>query len=108
MTAATPLVGLRVHLQRTIDVPCSACGETVVAIGPGAGPHVASLHCATCDRHRGWLPKAVVGFLIDLVSRFDSPLEPIIIRNSATTEFAQVAQMEAAPSGASAAPTTAP
>jgi len=98
--AATPLVGLRVRLERPIDAPCGKCGETVVTIGPGAGPHVASLNCASCDRHRGWLPKAIAYFLIETVTRFGWPLEPITIRNQ-TTEFAQA--NDAAPTGASAA-----
>ena len=85
MTAAatTLLIGLRICLERTIDVPCSGCGENIVSIGPGSGPQVASLHCAACERHRGWLPKTVAVFLIETVMRFGSPLQPITIRNSA-------------------------
>ena len=86
---ATPLVGLRVRLERTIDVPCAACGETVVVIGQGAGPHVASLHCASCDRHRGWLPETVASFLRETISRFGRPTRTLTIRNSTTSEFAQ-------------------
>lgn len=95
MLDVTPLVGLRVRLQRTIDVPCGACGETVVVISDGAGPHVASLHCAACDRHRGWLPKAITKFLLVAINRFGWP--PEAIRNS---EFA--AANDAAPVGADA------
>jgi hypothetical protein len=100
--AETPLVGLRVELTRTKDVPCAACGETVVVIGLGAGPHVASLHCASCHRHRGWLPKTIVAFLTESISRFGWPSQPIVIRNfeladvTAATGAAAVAQ-ESAP-----------
>ena len=58
MIDVTPLVGLRIRLERTIDVPCGVCGHMVVVIGQGAGPHVASLHCAARERHRGWVAEA--------------------------------------------------
>jgi hypothetical protein len=59
-----------------------ACGRTIVVIGNGACPHVASLHCANCDRHRGRLPKAVADFLLEMISRFGRPTDVITIRNS--------------------------
>jgi hypothetical protein len=34
----TPLVGLRIRLKRTIDVPCGTSGETVVVIVAGPWP----------------------------------------------------------------------
>jgi hypothetical protein len=97
------ITGLRIRLERTIDVPCGVCGQTAVVIGPGVGPHVAALHCASCDRHRGWLPKAAANFLTATVTLFGRPTEPITISNS---QFAQAS--EAAPLGAIAAPTSAP
>lgn len=96
MTAQADIIGLTVRLERTIDVPCVACGQTDVVIGVGAGPHVASLQCASCERHRGWLPKTVADFLIDVVARFGRPAEPITIHNS---QFAKA--KPAAPLGAS-------
>ena len=86
MTDAPLLAGLRIQLERTKDVPCGVCGQTVVVVGKAAGPHVASLHCATCDRHRGWLPKTIADFLMETISRFGWPTEAIMIRNP---EFAQ-------------------
>ena len=97
------LVGLRIALERTIDVPCGNCGQTSVVIGAGIGPHVTSLHCASCDRNRGWLPKAVVNFLAATVTLFGKPAEPITISNS---QFATA--NGAAPFGAIAASTSAP
>ena len=102
MCDATPLVGLRIKLERTIDVPCGVCGQTTVVISPGAGPHVAGLHCAACDRHRGWLPKAAFDFLLVMVARFGWPSDPITIRNSQFQEFASA---NAADTGAPAAET---
>src|SRR5262249_16804187 len=83
---APVLAGLRVQLERTKDVPCGVCGQTVVVVGKAVGPHLASLHCATCDHHRGWLPKTIADFLLDTISRFGWPTGAITIRNP---EFAQ-------------------
>jgi hypothetical protein len=96
---ATPLVGLRIRLQRTIDTPCGACGETVVVISHGAGPRAASLRCASCERHRGWLPKAITEFLLTAINQFGWAPDAITIRNS---EFA-TANDDAVPVGASTA-----
>jgi hypothetical protein len=49
---ADPLIGL--ILQLPFD--CNNCGSKRAALGDGAGPHRASLHCSTCNKHRGWLP----------------------------------------------------
>jgi hypothetical protein len=95
----TDLIGLPIKLERTIDGPCAVCGETAVIIGPGTGPHVAALRCICCDRHRGWLPKAVADFLMATIAQFGLPAEAITIR---TSEFAQA--NGAAPLGAPAAP----
>jgi hypothetical protein len=97
---ATPLVGMRIRLKRTIDVPCCACGETVVVIGQGAGPQAACLRCASCERHRGWLPKALFEFLLEMIRLFGPLPDGITIRNP---EFAQ-ANAAAPILGAIAAP----
>jgi hypothetical protein len=86
MIDAPLLAGLRIRLERTKDVPCGVCGQTVVVVGIAAEPHVASLHCAICDRHRGWLPKTIADFLMETINRFGRPSETITIRNP---EFAQ-------------------
>ena len=78
---ASLLAGLRIQLERTKAVPCGVCGQTVVVVGKASGLHVASLHCATCDRHRGWLPKTIADFLVGTISLFGWPPEPITIRN---------------------------
>jgi hypothetical protein len=95
MTDAPPLIGLRIRLDRTKDVPCGACGQTDVVIGPGTGPHAASLRCASCGRHRGWLPSAFADFLADVISRFGRPSQTITIRNS-NSEFAATSGAPAA------------
>jgi hypothetical protein len=89
------LMGLRIRLERTIDVACAECGETVVAIGSGAGPDFPALRCTCCERHRGYLPNAVADFLVTAIEKFGRPTAPITIRDSQL----------AAPSGAVAVET---
>ena len=86
MTDTMPLAGLRVRLERTVDTPCVTCGETIVVIGEGAGPHAASLRCAGCDRHRGWLPRTITNFLSETVRLFGVPDEPFLIRDASQTQ----------------------
>ena len=76
------IVGLQIKLERTIDVPCTDCGETVVIVGLGTDPQVAALRCICCDRQRGWLPKVITNFLARSVTLFGRPMEPILIHNS--------------------------
>jgi hypothetical protein len=85
MIDVAPLIGLRIRLRRTIDTPCGACGNPTIVIGPGAGPHVASLRCADCEKHRGWLPVAIVNQLLAFIDAFGTPPEIVTIRDS---EFA--------------------
>ena len=98
MTNAAELAGLRIQLGWTKDVPCGVCGQMAVVIGKGVDPHIASLHCANCDRHRGWLPKAIADFLMATISQFGWP-EAVTVHNP---EFAQA--NATAPLGARAAP----
>jgi hypothetical protein len=95
----SPLIGLSVKTERTIDGPCAACGETAVLIGAGAGPHSASLRCSRCGRHRGWLPKTFADFLLALVAQYGRPVKPITIRNSevAATLGASAVEASTAP-----------
>src|SRR6476660_6912051 len=70
-----PLVGLAVQLP-----DACRCGRDVARIGPPAGPHLAELRCARCERHRGWLPRAAHRFLVETVKQFGRPTAPIAIR----------------------------
>jgi hypothetical protein len=73
-----PLIGLTVDLQ-----DACLCGTYLVVIGPGAGPHVASLRCKSCDRHRGWLSRESHRFINETVNRFGCTTEPIKVRRAA-------------------------
>ncbi len=82
MTDYAKLVGLRIWLRRTVDRPCAVCGESVVVIGLGADQHTAGLHCAGCERHRGWLPRVIADFLMGLIAKFGTPPATITVLNT--------------------------
>ena len=81
MTSTTGLAGFYVRLERTIDISC-ACGGTVVIVGEAATSHTASMRCAGCDRHRGWLPRTIASFLSETARLFGAPDEPFLIRDA--------------------------
>jgi hypothetical protein len=91
-------------LERTIDVPCGVCGHTVVVIGPGTGPHVASLRCIDCDHHRGWLPRTITEFLLASISRSGWPDEAITISGSMPTSYWGMAAHQISNTGSAALP----
>ena len=70
-----PLAGLIVSLP-----DACRCGADVARIGPPAGPHLAELRCARCERHRGWLPRQAHAFLTEIINKFGRPTDPIAIR----------------------------
>ena len=46
------------HIGVPIELPDACkCGCTFAQIGAGIGPHRASLRCASCGVHRGWLAR---------------------------------------------------
>jgi hypothetical protein len=56
--AQRELFGLTVRAddRTTTSAPGPRCGAIVAVVGPGSGPHFASLRCL-CGHHLGWLPK---------------------------------------------------
>ena len=85
-TAALDLFGnpmappLRVRLDRRTDRDRPCCNNVAI-VGPGKAQHAAELRCTDCNRHRGWLRREALDFLIDLSQRFCAPAEPIILRD---------------------------
>ena len=77
---ADPLVGIVVNLPRQCQ-----CGHDVVHVGPGRGPHRASLQCALCGRHCGWLSHKTAPFLSAVIGRFGRPIAPVHVRATRTT-----------------------
>jgi hypothetical protein len=80
-TPASLAIGMTVKLDRHIDREQPCCSNTAV-IRPGKAQHAAELRCATCNKHRGWLPRAALDFLTTTATRFGAPAEPVILRNS--------------------------
>jgi hypothetical protein len=76
-----PACGLLVRLDRSID-RVEPCCKNIAIIGPGRGSHAASLTCTGCNRHRGWLPRRALPFVIQLTRRFGAPIEPIVWRGA--------------------------
>jgi hypothetical protein len=76
VSGASSILGQRIALKRAKDRPCQCgCEEAIVA--EGKGPHAALLHCAQCDRHRGWLPSLAAAMLVEVKKKFGSPLVTI-------------------------------
>jgi hypothetical protein len=70
-----------VQLERRTDREKPCC-ENLATIGAGKGPHSAELRCATCGRHRGWLPQEAGEFLKAITEQFGPPTEPIALRDN--------------------------
>jgi hypothetical protein len=71
---ADPLHGLALRLPDSCR-----CGATTATIGEGRGPHAASLRCANCATHRGWLSRKTHSFIAETVSLCGRPTTPITI-----------------------------
>jgi hypothetical protein len=81
--APSPLIGLRVKLDRPIDREQPCCCNVCIISG-GKGPHAGALHCAHCGRHRGWLSKPTAAWIEHVVTRFGAPTTPIVVRKAHT------------------------
>jgi hypothetical protein len=71
-----PLIGLVVELPDS----CNNCGSKRAAIGNGTRVHRGSLHCSSCDRHRGWVSHSTAAFLLKFIEVFGRPDAPIAVR----------------------------
>jgi hypothetical protein len=79
--AETPLVGLRVRLDRPVD-RYRPCCRNLCIIGPAKGPHAGELICADCGQHRGWISNTTAYWIENVISRFGAPTTPIVVRRS--------------------------
>jgi hypothetical protein len=77
---ADPLVGIEINLPRHCQ-----CGHDTLHVGPGRGRHRASLHCARCGLHCGWLSHKTATFLSAVIERFGRPIAPVHVRVTQTT-----------------------
>jgi hypothetical protein len=73
--AADPVIGLAVDLQQQCR-----CGAYIAVIGPGKGPHLASLHCQACEKHRGWVSRESHRFISETIRLFGRPTAPIKVQ----------------------------
>ena len=62
-------------------------GNGDAIIGPGRGPHRASLSCRFCNVHRGWLNKQTAAFLLETIKQFGRPTVPITIPTSVRSDL---------------------
>jgi hypothetical protein len=78
----SPLIGLKVKLDRPVDRERPCC-RNVCIVSAGKGPHAGALVCADCGQHRGWVSNQSYKFLAETVRLFGRPTEAIEIRASA-------------------------
>lgn len=75
-------IGLVVQLPDTCY-----CGAIRATIGAGTGPHIASLRCVNCNKHRGWLSHQTFHFLTETIRLHGRPTRPIVIRRGVVTPY---------------------
>jgi hypothetical protein len=81
VTSSSPLIGVVVELDRAVDKNKPCC-RSIAVIAAGRGPHPASLTCVDCGRFRGWLSKATVAKLLEVIRLFGVPDEPLVVRDA--------------------------
>jgi hypothetical protein len=92
---APPLHGLRLKLERKVDVTNGCCSNfTIVHAGRG---HAAELRCAGCGRQRDQLPKEAVNWLLLVLAHFPAAKTDVhVIRDTpATTAHGGTGQSQA-------------
>jgi hypothetical protein len=72
---ADRLVGIEINLPRHCQ-----CGHDTLRVGPSRSSHRASLECARCGRHCGWLSHKTATFLSAVIGRFGRPIAPVRVR----------------------------
>jgi hypothetical protein len=82
-TPASPLIGLKVRLDRPVDREHPCC-RNICIIAAGKGPHAGELHCADCGQHRGWFSRSTAQWIEHIATRFGAPATPIVVRKSHT------------------------
>ena len=79
--AETPLVGLRIRMDRPADRNRPCC-RNFCTIGPAKETHAGELICADCGQHRGWISNATACWIESVIARFGAPTTPIMVRRS--------------------------
>jgi hypothetical protein len=84
-TGESPLIGLKVKLDRAVDREQPCC-RNVCIIAAGKGQHAGALNCADCGQHRGWVSKSTAQWIEHVMTRFGAPTTPIVVRKTRTYE----------------------
>src|SRR5262249_32624221 len=87
-----PVVGIQINLPRHCQ-----CGHDVLHVCSGRGPHRASLQCARCGRHCGWLSHIVAKFLSEVIEHFGKPIAFVQVRVPRTTPNVCIVNNDEAP-----------
>ena len=90
---SNPAFGLKVVMQSV----CPKCRNRLAIIGPGEGPHTASLTCTRCRHARGWLAKQETDFINKIISTFGRPTAPIVLRRKLRRPVPSGASLDADP-----------
>jgi hypothetical protein len=72
------------ELKELRRVVCPMCGDLHAVLGSSRGPHAASIRCAECDRHRGWVSATTASFIGAVIDEVGRPTDPIIVHRSTT------------------------
>jgi hypothetical protein len=83
---ATPIIGLRVKLDRPTDRQRPCCRNIVIVERCNHPRHAAALHCADCGQDRGWLSSATAKWITFVVKRFGAPPMVTVRPATITTE----------------------
>ena len=76
------LFGPPAHVREiSVKLPaaCRHCGCPVAIVGPGAGPHAASVRCRSCGRRVGWLSRAHCAYINRVLETRGLQREPIVL-----------------------------
>jgi hypothetical protein len=80
-TSSSPLIGMMVQLDRSID-QLKPCCSNMAIVTIDKGQHAAGLVCASCGRHRGWISKSTTTNLQAIIDQWGVPTKPLVVRDS--------------------------
>jgi len=72
-TFLSTLIGTKIRLDRLSEREHPCCDNVATIGSGGTSMFAASLTCATCDRHRGWLSETAIKFIQETRARFGAP-----------------------------------
>jgi hypothetical protein len=85
---ATPIIGLRVKLDRPADRQRPCCRNIAVIEACDHPRHAAALRCVDCGQLRDWLSSATAKWVAHITKRFGAPPMVTVRPATITTEEA--------------------